>query len=172
MKTLIIAKETYSDIANIKQLERKVLATIIEQDESSLTDERVAKFDMVAQVSKGNVVFAVTLLDGDVVSVCRWGRVLDLENASGNEWIEWQVTTNESCRGKGLGKVTIEAGNEYIKNTYGANKIVATIWDWNQSSQRLHQKVGYKQCEWGEYKDSYYDDGEADEGKLMYEIEL
>ena len=111
MKTLIIAKETHSDIANIKQLERKVLATIIEQDESSLTDERVAKFDMVGQVSKGNVVFAVTFLDGDVVSVCRWGRVLDLENASGNEWIEWQVTTNESCCGKGLGKVTIEAGN-------------------------------------------------------------
>ena len=172
MKTIVISKETCSDVKNIKKLERKMLATIIEEDENNLTEQQVTAFDVIGQVSRKNVVFAVTILDNEVVSVCRWGRILDMEDATGKNWIEWQVTTKESCRGKGLGKITVEAGNEYIKNNYGAEKIIATIWDWNESSQKMHRKMGYKPREGGEYKDTYYDDGEADEGKLLYEIEL
>ena len=50
--------------------------------------------------------------------------------------------------------------------------MLVTIWDWNNSSKHLHGKLGYKERDWGEYKDSCYDDGEADEGKLLHELEL
>ena len=83
-----------------------------------------------------------------------------------------RITTKEKYKGLGIAKLTIEKGNEFIKTNCSAKKVIATIWDWNAPRLKLHNKLGYKNIEWGELKGSRYDDGEAEEGKLLFEKKL
>ena len=108
------------------------------------------------------------IFEEKVVAVCRYALLDDCVD----KWIEWQITTREGFKGKGYASLAVENGNNYIKQNYAGRKIVATIWDWNTPSLKFHSKLGYKNIPWGELKDSRYDDGEADEGKLLFEREL
>lgn len=168
IKKIILSKETIGSIENIASLQTQMLAVLCEKEESLLTEEELAGFDIVNQINFCKVFFSVVIFEEKVVAVCRYALLDDCVD----KWIEWQITTREGFKGKGYASLAVENGNNYIKQNYAGRKIIATIWDWNTASLKFHSKLGYKNIPWGELKDSRYDDGEADEGKLLFEREL
>ena len=87
------------------------------------------------QLAPGNHVFDV-INEEDVVG-CVW--LAD----RGDEWFIYDIEVTESLRGRGMGRATMQAIEQFVRGR-GGNRIGLSVFGHNATAQKLYLSEGYE----------------------------
>lgn len=76
-------------------------------------------------------------VDGDVIGA------LWLAERSPGEWFVYDIEVNESHRGRGLGRATMVAAEDYVRGQ-GGSKLGLSVFGFNEIARNLYSSLGYQ----------------------------
>ena len=98
-------------------------------------ENNVAATFVDGALAPGNFVFDV-FADDDRVGVTWLAE-------RGDEWFIYDIEIVESYRGRGLGRETMRAIEQYVRE-HGGKQIALSVFGFNQTAQRLYLSEGYE----------------------------
>jgi ribosomal protein S18 acetylase RimI-like enzyme len=97
---------------------------------------------------KGHFVF--NALDGDTVVGVLW--IADKLDPVAKDWYIYDIEVDEVFRGKGYGRLTMQAAEEYVTG-HGGKRLGLNVFGFNTVARSLYESMDYKVLAVGMYKD-------------------
>ena len=97
---------------------------------------------------EGQYIFNV--LDGDTVIGVLW--IADKLDPVAKDWYIYDIVVDEAFRGKGYGRLTMQAAEEYV-TSHGGKRLGLNVFGPNTVARSLYESMDYKVLAVGMYKD-------------------